>query len=109
MSEKVLDKEATTKLVTTLTYLGAGPAALKDLQGRIDKLELDTRIVVGDIETDAEGRPICGISFNCDSYEPPVDGKPDPKAIEDLTKILDGINLDACLNWKQFALDTLTA
>lgn len=109
MSTKVLDQEATTKLITSLTYLGAGPKAIKDLQSRIDKLNLDTRIVVGKVETGEDGRPICGVSFNCDSYDPPVDGKPDPRAIEDLTKLLDGINLDACLSWKTFALDTLTS
>ena len=105
---KTLDHDATTRLVTSLTYLGAGPEAIADLQGRIDKLDLDTRIVVGEIETDEDGSPVCGVSFNCDSYEPPVDGQPDPQAIKDLNSLLDGINLDACVEWKAIALDTLT-
>lgn len=105
---KELDHDATTRLVTTLSYLGAGPEAIKDLQRRIDTLNLDERIVVGEIETDDKGQPVCAVSFNCDSYKPPVNGKPDPKAIDDLNGLLDGINLDACLDWKAFALNTLT-
>lgn len=108
MSTKVLDHDATTRLVTSLTYLGAGPEAIADLQRRVDTLKLDTRIVVGEIETGENGQPVCGVSFNCDSYDPPVNGKPDPRAVEDLNKLLDGINLDACVDWKAFALDTLT-
>lgn len=108
MTEKVLDHDATTRLVTALTYLGAGSAAIADLQNRIDRLDLDDRIVVGEIETGDDGRPVCGISFNCDTYDPPVDGKPDPRAVEDLNSLLDGINLDQCIEWKGIALDTLT-
>lgn len=108
MTDKVLDHDATTRLVTALTYLGAGPAAINDLQSRIDKLDLDDRIVVGEIETGDDGRPMCGISFNCDSYDPPINGEPDPQAIKDLNALLDGINLDACVEWKGIALDTLT-
>jgi hypothetical protein len=108
MSTKVLDHDATTRLVTALTYLGAGEDAIADLQRRIDSLNLDDRIVVGEIETGEDGRPICEVSFNCDSYAPPVDGEPDPQAIKDLNGLLEGINLDACVEWKQIALSTLT-
>jgi hypothetical protein len=107
MSDKVLDPAATTRLVTSLTYLGAGPSAIADLQRRIDTLTTgDSRIVVGEIDTDAEGRPVCGISFNCDSYDPPVDGEPDPRAIADLREIIGGVNLDGCLYWQSINLLT---
>lgn len=107
MEEKHLSNDETTRLVTAIRYLGAGDAAVKDLQSRIDTLALDTRIEVGEIEFE-NGRPTCGVTFNCGSYDAPVDGTPDPQAVKDLNKLLDGINLDACVDWKAFALDTLT-
>lgn len=105
-----LDHDATTRLVTDLTYLGAGPEAIKDLQSRLDEVtDGETRIVVGEIDTDSEGRPVCGLSFNCGSYEEPKDdgygGKiPDPRAVEDLRKILSDVNLDGCLFWDPISI-----
>lgn len=108
MSDKKLSDAETTQLATVVKYLGGGEAALNDLQGRVDQLGLDDRITVGEVKFADNGQPTCGITFDCSSYEPPVEGRPDPKAIEDLTKLLSGINLDACLDWKHIALKTLT-
>lgn len=108
---KELDHDATTRLVTDLTYLGAGPDAIADLQGRLDQLGGDTRIVVGEIETDSEGRPVCGVSFSCDHYDPPTrdvfgDMVPDPRALEDLRTIIGGVNTDGCLFWQSIEMLT---
>lgn len=104
MKDIQLDHDATTRLVTAITYLGAGPESREELQRRLDSIAGDDRLVVGEIDLDSEGRPVCGISFNCDSYEPPVEGRPDPKAIEDLRAILDGVNTDRCLFWSPVEL-----
>lgn len=108
MSTKTLDHDATTRLVTDLTFIGAGPGAISELQSRLDRLTgADNRVVVGDIETGENGQPICGVSFSCDSYEPPKDGKPDPRAVEDLQKLLGKyVNFDGCASWRTFELLT---
>lgn len=109
MTDKVLDHDATTRLVTDLHFIGAGPQAISELQSRLDKLTAnDSRVIVGEIMTSESGAPICGISFNCDSYDPPVDGVPDPRALADLRNMLNEyINFDGCASWG--TIETLTA
>jgi hypothetical protein len=112
MDDRVLSQSEQTKLVTSLSYLGAGPEAIADLQQRVDEInETDQRIIVGEVTTDAEGRPVCGISFECGSYDPPKindfgEVEPDPKALEDLRGVLKGINLDDCLFWSPITILT---
>lgn len=94
----VLDSATSTKLATALTYLGAGPAAIKDLQHRLDNITReDSRIIVGEIETDSHGQPVCSLQFDCASYDPPEEGRVDPRAVADLKSILNQINFDGCV------------
>lgn len=94
------DQAVTTQLVTAMTYLGAGPAAIADLQSRIDQITgADNRFTIGEIKTDTEGQPVCDVSFNCASYDPPVDGRPDPRALDDFYAALAKINPDGCVMW----------
>lgn len=87
-------------LKTVLTYLGAGENAIEDLETRLERLaQIDPRINVGEIIKDERGRETCEVKFNCNSYDPPVDGQPDPRAIEDLKKLLGGINPDELITW----------
>lgn len=96
----VLDTKTSTRLATTLTYLGAGPAAIADLQNRLDEITgKDNRIVVGEIQTDKNGMPSCSLEFDCASYDPPEEGRVDPRAVKDLKQILDSINFDGCVGY----------
>ncbi len=71
---------------------------MADLQERLDRLTKgDSRIVVGEITVDDDGQPICGLAFNCDSYDPPINGVPDPRAVQDLSDALAAINPDHCV------------
>lgn len=103
MSHKVLSDDETTRLVMDLNFIGSK----EELQSRLDNLtSADSRVIVGDIET-VDGRITCGVSYNCDSYDPPVDGEPDPKAIEDLVSLLrEHVNFDGCAYWRNIGLLT---
>lgn len=95
MHGKALDHDTSRRLVTDLVYLGAGEAAIADLQSRLDTITgADNRIVVGEIKTDEVGHPVCGISFDCSSYEN------DDDALRDLGRIIGMGNPDGCLWWQ---------
>lgn len=99
---KELDHDATKRLVTDLHYLGAGPEAIEELQSRLDMLTgMSNRIIVGEIDTDAEGRPVCGVSFDCDGF------KTDAEAEQEIREILNKVNMDNCIFWA--GIELLTA
>lgn len=98
----VLDTAASTKLATALTYIGAGPNAIKELQRRLDEITGDDdRIVVGEITTNDAGMPTCNLEFNCGAYEAPFDGGVNPAAIADLKEVLNKLNYDDCMFWAE--------
>lgn len=91
---RALDHDATMRLVTDLHYLGAGEEAISQLQERLDFLTGESeRIMVGEISTDAEGRPVCGISFDCEGF------KTNAEAEDEIRAILGKVNMDNCVFW----------
>jgi hypothetical protein len=93
-----------TKLSTVLEYMGAGPSALASMELRLRTLAgYDNRIKVGEIMEREGEAPTCEVTFECTGYAEPVDGVPDPRAVEDLKKLLGDINGDGCLLWSTIA------
>lgn len=100
LADTLADQDATqpTSLVTTLTFDGTGDAALASMQLRAGTLAgFDDRLTVGEVTLDDQGRPTCEVGFDCASYDQPVNGEPDPAAVQDLTVLIEGVNADRCL------------
>lgn len=92
------DKQIITTLLTSLSYLGLGEGAQADMQRRIDQLAGDGRFNISAVKPNGRtGQPGCVVEFSCNSYDPPVDGQPDPRALQDLKAAIQAINPDACI------------
>lgn len=93
------DQTASTQLGTTLTLDATGETAADNLRLRLSTLAhtSDGRVSYGEVTLDEEGRPTCPVGFDCSSYDPPVDGQPNPEAERDFRQLIEGVNADRCI------------
>ena len=93
------DQDASTQLGTTLTLDATGEAAADNLRLRLSTLAhtSDGRVSYGEVTFDEDGRATCPVGFDCSSYDPPVDGQPNPQAVQDFTELVEGVNADRCI------------
>jgi hypothetical protein len=93
------DQAASTQLGTTLTLDATGVAAVENLQLRLSTLAHTSggRVSYGEVTLDETGRPTCPVGFDCSSYDPPVDGQPNPEAVQDFSRLIEGVNADRCI------------
>lgn len=93
------DQDASTQLGTTLTLDATGEAAAANLRLRLSTLAHNSggRVSYGEVTFDEDGRATCPVGFDCSSYDPPVNGQPDPAAERDFRELIEGVNADRCL------------
>lgn len=93
------DQSVPTHLETTLTLDAIGPVAADNLAMRLSTLAHTSggRVSYGEITFDDDGRPTCPVGFDCASYDPPVNGQPNPAAVSDFEELVEGVNADRCV------------